>query len=71
MKHNIPKTAKNSDIVFNIDEYVRLERDREILKNHWFGGMTFEQLAEENKLSVNAVKNIIYKIGDEILLKVK
>ena len=71
MKHNIPKTAKNSDIVLFIDEYIRLERDREILKSHWFGGMTFEQLAEENKLSVNAIKNIIYKIGDEILLKLK
>ncbi len=71
MKHSIPENAKNSDITFLIDEYVRLERDRQILKEHWFGGMTFEQLAENNKLSVNAVKNIIYDIGDKILLKIK
>lgn len=71
MKHSIPENAKNSDILLFIDEYVRLERDREILKNHWFGGMTFEQLAGENRLSVNAVKNIIYGIGDKILLKIK
>lgn len=71
MKHSIPENAKNSDITLLIDEYVRLERDRQILKDHWFGGMTFEQLAENNKLSANAVKNIIYDVGDKILLKIK
>ena len=71
MKHSIPENAKNSDITLLIDEYVRLERDRRILKDHWFGGMTFEQLAENNKLSANAIKNIIYDVGDKILLKIK
>lgn len=71
MKHSIPENAKNSNVIYLIDEYVRLERDRQILKDHWFGGMTFEQLAENNKLSANAVKNIIYDIGDKILLKIK
>lgn len=71
MKHSIPENAKNSDLCFLIDEYVRLERDRQILKDHWFKGATFETLAENNDLSVNAVKNIIYHIGDKILLRIK
>ena len=70
MKHNIPEDVRNSDVINCIDEYVRLERDRKILKDHWFGGMTFEQLASENRLSVNAVKNIVYNIGDKVLLKI-
>lgn len=69
MRHDIPENIRNSELTMFIDEFVRLERDREILKNHWFRGETFEQLAEKNNLSVNAVKNIIYGIGDKILLK--
>lgn len=69
MRHEIPESIKNSELTMFIDEFVRLERDREILKDHWFRGMTFEQLAEKNHLSVNAVKNIVYGIGDKVLLK--
>lgn len=71
MKHDIPDNVKNSDVVFLIDEFVRLERDRQVLKDHWFGGLTFEQLAEKNNLSANAVKNIVYGCGDKILLRLK
>ena len=71
MKHEIPEDMKNSDITILIDEFVRLERDREILKDHWFRGLTFEQLAGKNRLSVNAIKNIVYGIGDKVLLKYK
>lgn len=71
MKHSIPENAKNSDVIYLIDEYVRLERDRQILKDHWFGGMSIEQLAGSNRLSANAIKNVIYDIGDKILLKIK
>lgn len=71
MKHEIPEDMKNSDITILVDEFVRLERDREILKDHWFRGLTFEQLAEKNQLSANAIKNIVYGIGDKVLLKYK
>ena len=71
MRHKIPDTVKNSDVLFMIDEYVRLVRDRDILKDHWFGGMTFEELAEKNDISATKVKSIIYNIGDKILLKIK
>lgn len=71
MKHDIPENAKNSDVIYLINEYVRLERDRQILKAHWFKGETFEGIAERFDLSVNAVKNIIYNQGDKILLKIE
>jgi Mor family transcriptional regulator len=71
LKHSIPEEVTNSQINYVIDEYVRLERDRAILKSHWFCGKSFEKLAEEHKLSTNAIKNIIYGIGDKILLKIK
>lgn len=69
LTHQIPENARNSELMMLIDEFVRLERDRQILKDHWFGGRTFEQIAGENHLSINATKNIIYGIGDKILLK--
>lgn len=69
MKHSIPEHITNSQVLCAIDEYVRLERDRDILKDHWFKGMTFEALAEKNELSVNKVKQVIYNIGDSLLLK--
>lgn len=70
-KHTIPEDMKNSDILFYIDEFVRFERDRQILKDHWFRGLSFDKLAEKYNMSTNAVKNVIYGIGDKILLKIK
>lgn len=67
--HTIPDSAKNSDVIILIDEYVRKERDREILKEHWFEGLSFYQLAEKHKMSLTMVKKVIYGIGDKILLK--
>lgn len=70
MKHCIPEHITNSQVLYAIDEFVRLERDRTILKNHWFKGHTFERLAEDNDLSVNKIKDIVYNVGDRVLLKI-
>ena len=59
----------NSNIEYCIDEYVRLYEHRDILREKWFYGKTFEQIAAEHKLSVTAVKNVIYDQGDKILLR--
>ncbi len=67
--HSIPDNAKNSDVLYLIDEYVRLERDRKILIDHWFAGLSFERLASKYDISLTAVKKIVYTIGDKILLK--
>ena len=69
MTHEIPEHIKNSELIFCIDEYVRNERDRKILKAKWFSGYTIEKLANEYELSETKIKSIVYDIGDEILLK--
>ncbi len=69
MTHEIPEHIKNSELIFCIDEFVRNERDRKILKLKWFNGYTIEKLASEYQLSETKIKSIVYDIGDEILLK--
>ena len=50
----------NSQISELIDEWIRSERDRAILKRRLIDGICFEPLAEEFDLSVRQVKNIVY-----------
>ena len=67
--HSIPDELRNSIIEYCIDEYVRNETHREILRDKWFTGMSIEAIAEKHALSATAVKNIVYGKGDDILLK--
>lgn len=69
MAHEIDKDTKNSNIEYCINEYVRNERDREILRKRWFRVTTIEGLASEYQLSETKIKEIIYDMGDEILLR--
>ena len=71
MKHAIPEHVTNEAVNSAIDSYVRLERDREILRDHWFRGLSFMRLSEKYDLSLTAIKNIIYKEGDRVLLKIQ
>ncbi len=57
----------NSDIINLIDEWIRSERDRAILKRRLIDGICFEPLAEEFDLSVRRIKDIVYK-GEERLV---
>lgn len=68
-KHKIPEHILNNNILYCIEEYVRLDRDKNILKDRWFKGFTIEKLAFKYKVSETTIKNIIYQIGDSILLK--
>ena len=67
--HTIPTETLNSNIEFCIDEYVRLVKHREMLRDKWFGGLSLEQVAAKHGLSVTATKEVIYGIGDTILLR--
>lgn len=67
--HSIPPDALNSDILYCIKEYVRIVRHRQILRDHWFRGLTFEELAEKNEVTTTAIKHVIYDIGDDILVR--
>jgi len=56
----------NSRIKELIDEYVHSERNRAILKRRLVDGITFERLAEEFDMSVKQIKNIVYKLQEEL-----
>lgn len=59
----------NSTLINAIDEWEKSERNRAILKRRFIDGLTFDELSEEFNLSPQAVKKIVYKNGDRILLK--
>ena len=69
MTHDIPADTLNSNIEYCIEEYVRNIEDREILRESWFQGKSFEKIAEDHGISVTTVKNVIYGTGDNILLR--
>lgn len=69
MTHEIPENITNSAVEHCISEYVRLERDRDILRDHWFRGLSFMALAERYDLTTNAIKRVVYGQGDKILLR--
>ena len=51
----------NTELSAIIDDWIRNERDRKILKRRLIDGICYEPLAEEFDLSVRQIKNIIYK----------
>ena len=69
MTHSIPPDTLNSNIEFRIEEYVRNIEHREILRESWFQGKSFEKIAQDHGVSVVTVKNVMYGVGDDILLK--
>lgn len=64
-----PIQLDNSEIERRIDERIRHERNRRILKRRLIDGICYEPLAEEFELSVIQVKRIVYKHQDAIFLK--
>lgn len=67
--HTLSGDVKNSDIEYCINEYVRQIEYREILRKHWFEGVTLQALAAEYNKSMTSIKHIVYDIGDTVLLK--
>ena len=61
------KDISNSTVIVLIDEWVKSERDRKILKRRLIDGVCFEPLAEEFNLSVRQVKTIVYRQGEKML----
>lgn len=55
-----------SELTVLINEWIRNERDREILKRRLLDGITYERLAEEFDLSVRQIKTIVYKSENRI-----
>lgn len=59
-------TASRSQITEVIDEWILNERNRTILKRRLLDGLTYERLAEEFDLSVQQIKNIVYKCQNKV-----
>ena len=71
MKHNYDGDLSNSEIAKYIDEYVRNDTVREILKDRLCNGMTFERLAEKHNYSPRHIKRIVYKAEEKLFPKLK
>lgn len=56
----------NDELAKVIDQWIKNERNRKILKRRLIDGVCYEPLAEEFDLSVNHVKAIVYK-AEEII----
>lgn len=61
----------NAEISKLIDDYIRNERNRRILKRRLIDGVCFEPLAYEFDLSVRQVKNIVYKNQEKLFKKIE
>lgn len=69
MKHRINDSQEN--IIRVIDNYIvgfKAYRNREILKDHYVLGMTFEEVAEKHDMSVSQIKKITYD-NEPIIIK--
>lgn len=51
----------NSELSNLIDEWIKNIKHRQMLKSRYLDGLTYQELAEVYSLSVQQVKNIIYK----------
>lgn len=61
MRHEKFEDVSIVKLIEVINEWIRNEDYREMLRMRYIDGYTFERIAEEKNLSVTAVKNIIYK----------
>lgn len=58
---NIFTEVETIEIESTIDRYIHNERDRNIIKRRLIDGVGFEDLAEENLMSVRQIKTIVSK----------
>ncbi len=62
-KHQL-KDVTRSQLNHIIDEYIigfKAERNRNIMRDRLCAGYTYEELAEMYDMSVNQIKNIVYR----------
>lgn len=68
MKHSINGKSA-SEIEYIIDEYIvgyKAQRNRDMMKEKFIEGLTFEEIAEKHDMSPRGVVKIIYKCLDII-----
>lgn len=57
----------NTDIQIAINEWIRNERNRNILKQRLIDGVCYEPLAEEMDMSVRQIKTIVYRETEKLI----
>ena len=68
MQRNLDRfNLSNSEVCYLIDQWIRNERDRAILKDRLINGLTYERLAEKHDMSVRQTKNIVYKATEKLV----
>lgn len=61
----------NSQLSDMIDDWIRDERNRNILKDRFIRCMTFDEISCKYSICERHVKRIVYKYGDFLLSKIK
>jgi DNA-directed RNA polymerase specialized sigma subunit len=69
MKYDF-RDLKNSELSSLIDDWIRNERNREILKDRFINCLTFYEIADKYCICERHVKRIVYKNGDFLLSKI-
>lgn len=60
----------NSELASFIDEWVRKERDREMLKDRLIDGLLYEELAEKHHFSVRSIQRIVYRASEQLFKQI-
>lgn len=67
MRENTERyNLSRSELQYLIDQWILNEQHRLILADRLFNGTTYERLAEKYDLSIQQVKNIVYKAMDRL-----
>lgn len=61
------KEYTNSQIAAIIDDCIHNAKYREILKDRFIDGLTYEQIAEKHDITPRHCQRIIYRQGGEVL----
>lgn len=64
------ETLTNSQLSELIDDWIRDERNRNIIKDRFLKCMTFSELSEKYNICERHIKRIVYKHGDFLLSKI-
>lgn len=65
----IREDITNSQLEETIDQYIRSEKYRDILKRKLIDGLTYEATAEEFDMSPRQIKTIIKEQGAKIIAR--
>ena len=64
--HKLPKNVLNSEAEFFINEYVRYNQHRSMLRDWWFSPTTLQQIAEKYNYSLTRTKSILYNYTNQL-----